>query len=100
MIRTNYPNHTRSAAATPVRPVWLERDSRPKIRSIRTYTRSIRTTKPGESGPKPGMSKPPQTRSIRTNGRTIRTPTGQTGGSHRLDRSARNNFGLSRKTLI
>ena len=55
---------------------------------------------PGESGPKPGMSKPPQTRSIRTNGRTIRTPTGQTGGSHRLDRSAKNNSGLSRKTLI
>ena len=88
MIRTNYPNPTRSATATPVRPVYSAGQTGPayvhpetEIRSTRTYTRSIRTTKSGESGTIPGIPKPPRTRSIRTNGRTVRTPTGQTGPS-------------------
>ena len=62
-------------------------DSRPKIRSIRTYSRSIWTPKSGEFGPKPEMSRLPQIRSIRTHGRTVRTLTGQTGPSDRSNRS-------------
>ena len=86
MIRTNYPNPTRSATATPVRPVYSAGQTGPayvhpetEIRNTRTYTRSIRTTKSRESGTVPGIPKPPRTRSIRTNGRTVQTPTGQTG---------------------